>query len=94
MWNNVKNYLTQWSTWRGLLLIGASVAGLHPVATETVLSIGDMAITGQNVGMAVAGVLGSYETLRNERKPWEYLRENELAAQVPSYKPFEWRPFK
>ncbi|BAJ02151.1 hypothetical protein [Shewanella violacea] len=94
MWNNLKSYLTQWSTWRGLLLIGASVAGLHPVATEAVLSIGDMAITGQSAGIAVAGVFGSYETLRNERKPWDYLRENEQAAQVPNYKPFKWGPFK
>ena len=69
MWKNIKNYLTQWSTWRGVLLMGAAVTGVHPLATEAVLAVGDMAITGQSAGMAVAGLIGSYEALKNERKP-------------------------
>ncbi|MCW3173745.1 hypothetical protein [Shewanella subflava] len=65
---NLKNYLTQWSTWRGLALIGAAIAGIHPDAANAVVSLGDAVVSGQGAAVAAVGMVGAWEAFRNERK--------------------------
>ncbi|MDN5369589.1 hypothetical protein [Shewanella fodinae] len=64
----LKNYLSQWSTWRGILLIGASVAGVQPELAQTALHLGDAVVTGQGIATAAVGAVGAWEAFRNERK--------------------------
>ncbi|MBB1322115.1 hypothetical protein [Shewanella sp. SR43-8] len=64
----LKNYLTQWSTWRGIALIGAAVAGIHPDAANAVINLGDAVVSGQGLGVAAVGAVGAWEAFRNERK--------------------------
>ena len=66
--NALKNYLTQWSTWRGLALIGAAVAGIHPDAANAVVTLGDAVVSGQGLGVAAVGAVGAWEAFRNERQ--------------------------
>ncbi|MDR8523838.1 hypothetical protein [Shewanella fidelis] len=63
-----KNMFTQWSTWRGLALIGAAVAGVHPDIANAVVNVGDAVISGQGAGVAAVGAIGAYEAFKNERK--------------------------
>jgi hypothetical protein len=62
-----KNYFTQWSTWRGLALIGAAIAGVHPDAANAVVTLGDAVVSGQGAGVAAVGMVGAWEAFRNER---------------------------
>ena len=64
----LKNMFTQWSTWRGLALIGAAVAGVHPDAANAIVSVGDAVVSGQGLGVAAVGAIGAYEAFKNERK--------------------------
>lgn len=67
MGKTLKNYFSQWSTWRGILLLGAAAAGIHPDAANAVAVLGD-AISAQNAAAIVAGSVGAYEVFKNERK--------------------------
>ncbi|WP_198783450.1 hypothetical protein [Shewanella putrefaciens] len=60
------NYLTQWSTWRGIVLIGAAVAGVHPDLVNAVVNVGDVVV--QGVAASAAASVGAWEAFRNERK--------------------------
>lgn len=62
----LKSYLGQWSTWRGLVLIGAAAAGVHPDVVNAVVSVGDVVVQGV-AATAVAGA-GAWEVFRNERR--------------------------
>ncbi len=64
----LKNMFTQWSTWRGLALIGAAVAGVHPDAANAIVSVGDAVVSGQGLGVAAVGAIGAYEAFKNARK--------------------------
>jgi hypothetical protein len=64
----LKNYLTQWSTWRGLALIGAAISGIHPDAANAVVTLGDAVASGQGVAVAAVGMVGAWEAFRNERQ--------------------------
>ncbi len=66
--NTLKNYLSQWSTWRGLALIGAAIAGIHPDAANAVVTLGDAVVSGQSAGVLAVGAVGAWEAFRNERK--------------------------
>lgn len=64
----LKNYLSQWSTWRGLLLVGSALAGVSPVAVEAIARVGDAVVTGQGAAAAAVAVVGAVEVIKNERK--------------------------
>ena len=60
------NYLTQWSTWRGLVLIGAAVAGVHPDLVNAVVNVGDVVV--QGVAASAAASVGAWDVFKNDRK--------------------------
>ncbi|NKF52795.1 hypothetical protein G3R49_19750 [Shewanella sp. WXL01] len=68
MFDKLINQFKQWSTWRGLALIAAASAGIHPDAANAVVSLGDAVVSGQGLGVAAVGAIGAWETFRNERK--------------------------
>ncbi|WP_351001103.1 hypothetical protein [Shewanella sp. TB7-MNA-CIBAN-0143] len=64
----LKSYLTQWSTWRGLALIGAAMAGIHPDAANALVNVGDVVVSGQSAAVAAVSMVGAWEAFRNEAK--------------------------
>ena len=64
----LKNYFSQWSTWRGLLMIGSSLVGLSPVAAAALANVGDVVVTGQGAAGAAIAAVGALEVVRNERR--------------------------
>lgn len=64
----LKKYLTQWSTWRGALLLAAAASGVHPDAANAFVNVGDAVITGQSAAAVGVGMVGAWEAFRNERK--------------------------
>ena len=74
MWKNVKNYLTQWSTWRGLALIVAAITGIHPDAANALVTVGDAVVSQQSASVLAIGAVGAWESFRNERKHDKSLR--------------------
>ncbi|MPY23925.1 hypothetical protein [Shewanella sp. YLB-07] len=64
----IRNYLTQWSTWRGLALIAAAISGIHPDAANALVTVGDAIVSQQSASVVAIGAVGAWEAFRNERK--------------------------
>jgi hypothetical protein len=65
----IKNYFTQGSTWKGLALLGSTAAALFGYGDLISVSVTDAGMQyGGLLGVAVPGLIGAVETVRNERK--------------------------